>query len=76
MLTGSDVKQARNGLGETQAAFGERFGVDQATVHRWETAGLPSRGAARKAVEQFLQAIREASPTSEPEPARNLRVAE
>lgn len=41
-------------LKESQTAFAERFGVDQSTVARWESEGLPSRGTAKKAVEKFL----------------------
>lgn len=57
MLTNEDIKAARTKLGETQTAFAERFGVDQATVHRWETKGLPERGTARVAVESLLKEL-------------------
>lgn len=57
MPTREDIKAARNLLRETQAAFAKRFGVDQATVHRWETKGLPGRGTARVAVENLLGEI-------------------
>lgn len=63
MLTNADIKAARKHLGETQTAFAERFGVDQATVHRWETRGLPERGTARVAVENLLKDL--AAPASE-----------
>jgi DNA-binding transcriptional regulator YiaG len=53
MLDPQNIKALRESLGETQAQFGDRFGVDQSTVHRWETAGLPNGGAARTAVERF-----------------------
>lgn len=49
-----DIIAARHGLEESQAEFGRRFGVDQSTVHRWETLGPPKRGTARFAIEQFL----------------------
>lgn len=51
------IRQARERVGESQAAFGARFGVDQSTVHRWETNGPPSRGPARKALERELAEI-------------------
>jgi DNA-binding transcriptional regulator YiaG len=51
------IRSARERVGESQAAFAERFGVDQSTVHRWETAGPPSRGPARKAIEREISAI-------------------
>lgn len=59
MPTSDQVKAARTRLGETQAAFALRFGVDQATIHRWETDGIPERGTARIAVEQILKGIAE-----------------
>jgi len=63
------IKSARVGLGESQAAFGERFGVDQSTVHRWETDGPPERGAAGKAIERVLVDLG-AIPVPEPVEAR------
>ncbi len=54
-----DVKTIRESLGESQSAFGERFGVDQSTVHRWEKEGLPERGAARHAVENLINELRD-----------------
>lgn len=62
----SDIKKAREAAGESQAAFGERFGVDQSTVHRWETAGPPTRGSARKMVERVLADIGAAASEAEP----------
>ena len=59
MPTADEIKAAREALGESQAAFASRFGVDQATVHRWETKGLPKRGAAPKAVEKVLESLKE-----------------
>lgn len=56
MITGEQIRAARDALGETQTVFAARFGVDQATVHRWETRGLPENGTARVAVEQFVKA--------------------
>lgn len=57
MLTGYDLKKAREFLGESQSAFGERFAVDQSTVHRWETGKPPRRGPARLAVENLLKEV-------------------
>ncbi|WP_035679518.1 helix-turn-helix domain-containing protein [Bradyrhizobium liaoningense] len=51
------IREAREKVGESQAAFGQRFGVDQSTIHRWETDGPPSRGSARKAIERELSLI-------------------
>lgn len=63
MITGEQVREARLRVHESQADFGERFGVDQSTIHRWETGGVPRRGPARVAIKQVLAAI---VPTSEP----------
>lgn len=51
------IRRARETVGESQAAFGARFDVDQSTVHRWETDGPPSRGPARKALQREVEAI-------------------
>lgn len=54
------IRKARDAVRESQTAFGARFGVDQSTVHRWETQGPPSRGPARKALERELAEIEKA----------------
>lgn len=64
MVSTDDIRAARERLGESQSAFGERFGVDQSTVHRWETAGIPARGTTRIAVEKILS---ELPPTQSPD---------
>lgn len=61
MQADTNVKLLRESLGESQAAFGERFGVDQSTVHRWEKEGLPGRGVARRAVEKLAEELSEAN---------------
>ena len=57
MPENTDIKTVRTRLGETQAEFALRFGVDQATIHRWETDGVPARGTARLAVEKVLESL-------------------
>lgn len=52
------VKAAREQLGETQAAFAARFGVDQSTIHLWETRGIPNRGVARFALERLFDDLK------------------
>lgn len=64
MLTGAEIKRTREALEESQAVFGIRFGVDQSTVHRWESKGPPARGAARKALEEALPEIRKSIPAA------------
>lgn len=53
-ITGEVLKKVRSDLGESQTTFAERFGVDQATVSRWETEGPPDRGMAAKLIERVL----------------------
>jgi len=59
MLTGAELKKARELLKESQEAFGARFGVDQSTIHRWESVGSPKRGAARRSIERLLSDLRQ-----------------
>lgn len=54
MVTSEDIRRARADLEESQADFGKRFGVDQSTIHRWETEGPPERGTAKIVIEQVL----------------------
>lgn len=57
MPTSDEIKAVRTRLKESQAEFASRLGVDQATIHRWETKGLPARGTARVAVERLFEQI-------------------
>jgi DNA-binding transcriptional regulator YiaG len=50
------IRKARELTGESQTAFGHRFGVDQSTIARWETNG-PPRGAARLALSREVESI-------------------
>ena len=61
MSTPEKIKAARERLGESQTAFGARFGVDQSTIARWEMRGVPDRGTARVAVENLLASLKEAA---------------
>ena len=54
MISADQIKQARKKLGESQAAFGGRFGVDQSTIHRWETDSPPQTGPAAKLLDRFF----------------------
>lgn len=62
MPTSDEIKAIRATLGESQAAFGLRFGVNQSTIQRWETHGIPERGTARIAVENILGQLRQDAP--------------
>lgn len=53
-ITGEAFRAARARLGESQTTFADRFGVDQATISRWETEGPPERGVAAKLIERVL----------------------
>jgi len=52
-----DIKAVRERLGESQEKFAERFGVDQCTISRWETDGLPDRGPS-KLIERAIRDLR------------------
>lgn len=43
MAIGKKIAALRRAFGETQAVFGERLGVEQATVSRWEQGEPPQR---------------------------------
>jgi DNA-binding transcriptional regulator YiaG len=53
-MTGREIKKIREDRHETQAVFGAHFGVDQSTIHRWETNGITDRGVTRLAIERVL----------------------
>lgn len=57
MFGPDDIRAAREKLGESQAEFAKRLGVNQSTVHHWEKKGLPDRGTARVAVESLLAEV-------------------
>lgn len=48
------IRAARKRVGESQEEFAKRFGVDQTTIHRWETEGVPARGPTRMTIERVL----------------------
>lgn len=52
-----DIKAIRTFRNWTQDDMGKHFGVDKATVWRWENWGVPSRGAARRALENEWDAV-------------------
>ena len=51
----ADIKKIRKGLGESQVVFAQRFGVDQATIHRWEKNGPPKSGPAKIMLDEMLR---------------------
>ena len=54
MATSDDIKRVRERRQESQEVFAAHFGVDQTTIHRWETSGVPSRGPAAALIERVL----------------------
>jgi len=57
MITAEHIKSARVTADESQAAFGARIGVDQSTVHRWETEGPPKRPLIQTALARALREL-------------------
>jgi transcriptional regulator with XRE-family HTH domain len=57
MRVESSLKMLREALGESQEAFGKRFGVSQVTIHRWEINGLPKAPLMRRAVDDVLALV-------------------
>lgn len=57
MVDDLDIKALRAARGWTQHDMAAHFGVDKATVWRWENIGIPSRGASRKALETEFRAL-------------------
>ena len=57
MFTEIDIKKLRQHRKWTQEKMGEHFGVDKATVWRWENEGIPARGVARKAIEREWESV-------------------
>lgn len=45
-----DIKALRKANGWTQQDLGDRIGVVNETIHRWETRGIPKRGPAYRAI--------------------------
>ena len=61
-----NIRQFREARGWTQGDMAAYFGVDKATVWRWENRGVPARGPARQAIERAIGALTSES-KAEPE---------
>lgn len=59
MVEAAEIKEMREALGESQAVFGARFGVDQSTVDRWENKP-PKRGPALLALQRLRDELNSA----------------
>lgn len=53
-ITGAQIRAARQHVGETQAEFGRRFGIDKSTLSLWESGGPPQEGTAPVLIERIL----------------------
>jgi DNA-binding transcriptional regulator YiaG len=51
------IKQFREARGWTQGDMANYFGVDKATVWRWENRGVPTRGPARQAIDRAIESL-------------------
>lgn len=60
-----DIKSLRSARGWTRSQMASHFGVDIATVCRWENKGVPTRGPARMALEREFAADLGPPPSSE-----------
>jgi DNA-binding transcriptional regulator YiaG len=54
MISAAAIKSARDRLRESQTVFAARFGVDQATLSRWERGIIPTTGPAMALIERVL----------------------
>lgn len=57
MITASEIQEARRKVAESQEAFSRRFGVDQSTIHRWETSGPPRQKVVQEGIRRVLSDI-------------------
>lgn len=54
MVTPEQLIETRKRLGLSQAELGKHFGVNIATIWRWENEGVPTQGAAAGAIEKWV----------------------
>ena len=50
----AEIKRLREERGESQTVFAAHFGVDQSTIHRWETYGIPDTAFGRLILDRVL----------------------
>ena len=58
-MDGRKIRKERERIGESQDEFAKRFGVDQATISRWENNAVPPRGSSLKLISLVLAALKE-----------------
>lgn len=59
MLFNEAIRKARIRLGESQAAFAQRFGVKQGVLSRWESGAAIPTGAGRELIRRVLEELDE-----------------
>lgn len=61
MITAAEIKEARKAVGESQAEFCARLGIDQSTLSRWEEKGPPDHGPTQIAIAGVIAQILQVS---------------
>ncbi len=54
MVTPNDLATARRALDLTQSQLAEKWGVNVATIWRWENEQIPDRGPGRALIVQII----------------------
>lgn len=54
MVTGEEIKAAREQLGESQVKFARRIGIARPTLHNWENGHLPQEGPSQALAQRVL----------------------
>lgn len=66
MTENISIRELRESRGWTQGDMASYFGVDKATIWRWENKGVPTRGPSRKAIERAITALISEQPANGP----------
>lgn len=69
MDTEFNIKTLRDARNWTQDQMAAHFGVNKATIWRWENIGVPSRGASRMALEREYALLQQQSSVASEEAA-------
>ncbi len=54
MITGAEIKEARDKLKETPSQFAYRIGIARTTLLNWENGNLPKTGPSQALAERVL----------------------
>lgn len=55
MVTPAQIVETRKRLGLSQSDLGKHFGVNIATIWRWENEGVPTQGTAAGTLEKWVK---------------------